>query len=150
LCRHKFTHTTTYIFPWLYSERFENEVKLGLPNPFQEKNHFFDFVDYDIITGTVCLTKKKQLVLWNRTINTYKVISPSPAEFVPPYWETSTLLQEFGYDHIQDVIKVIRYVHFCRINSRGLRFLNVQQEDEPWNEILYEPLWEIYNLRCNS
>jgi hypothetical protein len=63
------------------------------------------------------LQKKKTFVLWNPTTHTYKAIPPSPGEFVPPYREASTLLQGFGYDHIQDVIKVIRYVQFCRINS---------------------------------
>ena len=34
----------------LSGERFENRVKLDLPNPFQEETPFFDFVDCDIIT----------------------------------------------------------------------------------------------------
>jgi len=140
-------HCSFYL---LSGERFENRVKLDLPNPFQVENPFFDFVDCDIITGTLCLNKQKTLVLWNPTTNEFKVIPPSPAESIPPYREASTLLHGFGYDHVQDDIKVIRYVHFCQINGRGLRLLNVRREDVPWNEISYEPLWEINSVRCNS
>jgi len=93
---------------------------------------------------------KKTLVLWNLATHEFKVIPPNPVEYIPAYREASTLFHGFSYDHIQDDINVIRYVHFCQTNGWGLRLLNVRHEDVPSNEISYEPLWEIYSVRCNS
>jgi len=140
----------------LFGEKYENQVKLDFPNPFQEENPFFDFYTChfygcDTITGTLCLTQGKPLVLWNPATQEFKVIPHSPIESVPPYRELTMMdIHGFGYDHIKEDLKIIRYMQFTPISSGHLERLDVRYEDVSWNEISYEPEWEIYSLRCNS
>jgi hypothetical protein len=61
----------------------------------------------------------------------------------------SIFIQGFGYDHIKNDFKIIRCIHFTHMSEDDLELANVQREDVPWNEISYEPVWEIYSLRCN-
>ncbi|AET02478.1 putative F-box domain-containing protein [Medicago truncatula] len=145
-------HCSFYL---LSDERYENQVKLDFPNPFQEDNPFSDFYNCDFygcdtFTGTLCLKQRNTLSLWNLTTHEFKVIPLSPIEFVPPYREASVDVHGFGYDYIKDDFKIIRYIQFTPISSGRLKRLNVQHEDVSWNEISYEPEWEIYSLRCNS
>jgi molecular chaperone HtpG len=132
----------------LSGKRYANRVKLEYPNPFQDP--YFELFDCDTITGTICLKLGNTLVFWNPTIHELKVIPPSPAESPSPYRQISAVYHGFGYDPTSGDIKIIRFLDFCRTTSRALQHLNVGEEDVPWNEISYEPLWEIYSLRCNS
>ena len=140
---------------FLVIARYENQVKLDFPNPIQEENSFFDFntCDYygcDPVTGTICLMGYP-LVLWNPTTNEYKVIPTSSLEVVPPYRELASKDPHgFGYDNIKDDFKIIWYMRFTAISGQELERLDVRYEDVPWNEISYEPEWEIYSLRYNS
>ncbi|KEH24762.1 putative F-box associated interaction domain-containing protein [Medicago truncatula] len=47
----------------------------------------------------------------------------------------------FGYDHVKDDYKVIRWLYFY--DNAGVDELRREYLD-------VEPMWEIYNLRCNS
>jgi hypothetical protein len=73
-----------------------------------------------------------------------------PLKYIPPYRVASIFIQGFGYDHIKNDFKIIRCIHFTRMSEDDLELANVRREDLPWNEISYEPVWEIYSLRCNS
>jgi molecular chaperone HtpG len=129
----------------LFGERFENRFKLDFPNPFQQENPSFYILGSGSITGILCLYQRNKVVLWNPTTDEFKVIPPSSAESVATYWSAIAQLHGFGYDHVTDDYKIIRYVcYFERTDEIRL------PSEVQWGEIDYEPLWEIYSLRCNS
>lgn len=144
------SHDYSRSFYSLSGARHENRVKLDFPNQYQEENPFIDFYGCDTITGTIFLTQGNTLVLWNPATHEFKTIPPSPVESLPPYREVSIGLHGFGYDHIKEDFKIIRYIQFTSISSGRLERLHVRYEDVSWNEISYQPEWEIYSLRCNS
>ena len=134
----------------LSGERYENRVKLDVPNPFQEEKPYFDFLDSNVINGVICLKRGKRLVLWNPTTHEFNVIPQSPIESMPPYRLIDFYYHGFGFDHVREDIKIIRRALFSRIDGYVLRHLGVQRKDVSRNEISYEPLWEIYSQRYNS
>ncbi|GAU28750.1 hypothetical protein TSUD_372590 [Trifolium subterraneum] len=134
----------------LFGERFENRLKLDFPNPFQQEDPGFNILRSGSITGILCLFQHNELVLWNPTTDEFKVIPPSSAESVPPHWDVNMLLHGFGYDHVSDDYKIIRHVCFFEITDQNRLPSDVQWEDVWSSQTYYEPLWEIYSLRCNS
>ncbi|GAU17612.1 hypothetical protein TSUD_254870 [Trifolium subterraneum] len=83
-----------------------------------------------------------QAVLWNPATAEYMVIPLRPCESVPPYRDPIFLFHGFGYDHVIDDYKLIRYMTFYHLTD--------EDEDVPWEDRSYDPLLEIYSLRSNS
>ncbi|CAJ2673934.1 unnamed protein product [Trifolium pratense] len=136
----------------LFGEKYENRLKLEFPNPFQQEDPFFNILCCGSITGILCLSQHDKVILWNPTTDEFKVIPPSSAESsVPPHWDAFTFVYGFGYDHVSDDYKIIRDVSFYEITDQNRLPSDVQWEDV-WStsQTYYEPLWEIYSLRCNS
>ncbi|CAI8616376.1 unnamed protein product [Vicia faba] len=137
----------------LSGERFENRVKLDFPNPFKIEEPQFDVLQSGSITGILCLYSSypsNEIVLWNPTINEFKVIPHSSVDSVPPYRHIHKEILGFGYDPISEDYKIITYVYFSRVNDQSILPPNVNWEDFAHSrEISYEPVWEIYSLRCN-
>jgi len=137
-------------FYWLSGERFENQVKLNWPPPFQNDDTDIFVVGSVSINGILCLKqgfrRTRQVVLWNPTTGESKAIPSSPIEKIPPDRTTCFILHGFGYDHVSDDYKVIQMKYFFPYDSAD--------EDEDGDLILedrsYDPLWEIYSLKSNS
>ncbi|XP_012575389.1 putative F-box protein At3g16210 [Cicer arietinum] len=134
-------HSTLYL---LFGDRFENKVKLDWPPPFHEDDSCIHILSYVVVNGTLCLTHDigpyAKCVFWNLAIDKFKLIPPSPFEFVP-YHNTLLKPHGFGYDHERDYYKVIRQLVF---------FVD-DNIDVPCEEpIGFAPMWEIYSLRSNS
>ncbi|KAK2380238.1 hypothetical protein QL285_067953 [Trifolium repens] len=113
----------------LSGKRFENREKLiNLPTPFHEEDPRFYILGCGHAIGILCLYLKNTIVLWNPTTYESHVVPPSSIE-TPNHLYARFLvcLNGFGYDHVRDDYKIIRYIDFHPV-----------------------PLWEIYSLRCNS
>jgi molecular chaperone HtpG len=123
--RNEECHSTLYI---LSGERFENRVKLDWPPPFHVNDTSIYIVGKTSVRGTLCIVQEvayyPKCVFWNPTIDEFKVIPSSP--FVP---KPIVVSNGFGYDHVGDDYKVIRWL----------------SADE-----YVDPIWEIYSLRSNS
>jgi molecular chaperone HtpG len=140
-------HISLYL---VSGNNFENKVKLDTSLPSQELGQKIIIVGPVSINGILCLTsmffEDRKVVLWNPAIDELKVIPPSPVESVTPYRVFLPQIHGFGYDGVRDDYKVLRYVQFDTDTlAHGL-----SDEHVVWNEISYEPLWEIYSLRNNS
>ncbi|XP_058758790.1 putative F-box protein At3g16210 [Vicia villosa] len=132
-------------FYWVSNDKFENWVKLDWPSQFQNDDCNIYIVGSVSINGILCLKqrlKTRQLVLWNPITGEAKVIPPSPVENNPSDnpspWR---FLHGFGYDHVSDDYKVVQMIDY---NVR-YRYGDLIRRDR-----LYDPLWEIYNLKTNS
>ncbi|CAJ2636348.1 F-box protein CPR1-like [Trifolium pratense] len=140
-------HYTLYL---LSDDRFENRVKLDLPPPIQEVVSTLYILSSTSINGILCLGNLGsrgmvsifRAVLWNPATAEYMFIPPSPDEDVPPYREPLCKFDGFGYDHVRDDYKLIRYIIFFDLTD--------DDEDVPWEDRSYDPLLEIYSLRNNS
>ncbi|MCH97502.1 F-box/kelch-repeat protein, partial [Trifolium medium] len=140
-------HDTFYL---LSNDRFENRVKLDLPPPIQEVDSSVYILSSTSINGIICLGQDTsrgmvtifRAVLWNPATAEYMVIPPSPDEDVPPYRDPFFVFGGFGYDHVRDDYKLIRYISFVDVTD--------EDEDVPWEDRSYDPLLEIYSLRNNS
>ncbi|KEH16628.1 putative F-box domain-containing protein [Medicago truncatula] len=131
----------------LFGERFENKVKFDWPPPFQEDNIAIHILG-PVINGIVCLYHGREpvVILCNPATEEYQVLPPSPTESPVLYEEVYYYVHGFGYEHVRDDYKVIRYVSYS---------LDVPDDFE--GDIDGEPIklsrdsmWEIYNLRSNS
>jgi molecular chaperone HtpG len=132
----------------LYGERFENNVKIDLPPPFYEDGCDIRIFGSVSVNGIFCLSQRNnKFVLWNPTTKEFKVIPPSPIEYVPPYSDRFWDLHGFGYDHVRDDYKLIRQVVFYPLTESIYDSLGVERP-LIWDK--NAPLWEIYNLRSNS
>ncbi|XP_058767396.1 F-box/kelch-repeat protein At3g06240-like [Vicia villosa] len=134
-----FSDTRYHSLYSLYGDSFINRVKLEWPNPFHVENPYFYILDSGSINGTLCLYSDINgifiIVIWNPITKELKVIPRSPIEFVPsPYDQYFVVLHGFGYDHIQDDYKIIRYINVGLHSS----------------DIYGGKYWEIYSLRSNS
>ncbi|XP_050918855.1 F-box/kelch-repeat protein At3g06240 [Lathyrus oleraceus] len=133
----------------LYSvagDRFENKVKLEWPRvkydqpisvyTLLKQNEYNCVPNFNIlgscsVNGILCLIppfRPKTVVLWNPSINDFKVISPS---FVNDN-HSFHMHRGFGYDRHTDDYKVI-YEVMCYRQIFGMK-----------------DLWKIYSLRTNS
>ncbi|CAJ2655602.1 unnamed protein product [Trifolium pratense] len=135
-------HSTLYL---LSGERFENMVKLDWPPPFHEDDSFIEILSKTSVNGTLCLAQKNGMDLkclfWNPTTDEFKIIPSSPFLYQSPYMEPTVDFNGFGYDHVRDDYKVLRW----------LCFFNITGVEVPWEDYLYvDPMWEIYSLRSNS
>lgn len=129
----------------LSGERFQNMIKVDWPPPFYEDDSFIDILCRTSVNGILCLAKDSdqnaKCVFWNPTTNEFKVIPSSPFLSQSRYMVPVVEFNGFGYDHVRDGYKVIRWLYFD--DNAGV--------DEPKREYLYvEPMWEIYSLRSNS
>jgi molecular chaperone HtpG len=135
-----------YEFYLLPGQRFENRIKIDWPPPFQEDGCGIYIMGTVSINGILCLNQKcgRRLVLWNPIAREFKVIPRSPLVYVPPNRRPRHILHGFGYDHVTDDYKVIRFVDSFRIV--------VQANEAGVNEdrSSYEIFWEIYSLRSDS
>jgi molecular chaperone HtpG len=102
------------------------------------------------INGFVCLSgDERKAVLWNPTTNEFIVIPSSPVEALP-YRKFEAFIHGFGYDHVRDDYKVIRYVEFDSLSFYDVMFRGLLEQEATWKDVPMEPLWEIYSLRNNS
>ncbi|MCH87173.1 F-box protein [Trifolium medium] len=149
------------VFYHFYGEKYENKVKLDWLNSSEEVDNCTSMFGFGSVNGTLCLkgyVNYGQIVLWNPTTQTTKVLPPGEAESSIPdnakdYADVCVLsyLHGFGYDHVRNDYKVIRYVDVF-IESVG-------EYTEDLEEIIslgrmidtkFGPSWEIYSLRSNS
>ncbi|XP_058728148.1 F-box/kelch-repeat protein At3g06240-like [Vicia villosa] len=144
------THWSTLYF--VSGETFENTFKLNFSLPFQVLGPDINIVGSTSINGTLCLSNllddERNVVLWNPITDEFNVIPPSHVES-SPYRTFIAIVHGFGYDHLNDDYKVIRYVEFnslsfCEIYCRDL------SEDDPSLDVYEEPVWEIYSLKNHS
>jgi len=154
----------------LSGERFENKVELGSPPPFRESNNP-GFILGPVINGIVCLYHSStNVVLWNPTIDEFKVLPPSPTELEPSVRNEIKVkwLHGFGYDHARDDYKVIRHVHYKLNLSDDQNYSDYEsnesdsdsesddesvrdsKSDDEIDSVSRDDVWEIYSLRSNS
>jgi molecular chaperone HtpG len=127
----------------LSGERFENRVKLDLPDPFQDDLyhlHWFHILNVSSTNDFICVychlrdnnnhlrdynNFDKRVALWNPTTDEFKVIPKSPT-MVRPFatnvshdvinlWAFSHVYG-FGYDRVIDDYKVLHTVQFSTPN----------------------------------
>ena len=159
------TESKPDVFYSLAGERFRKKVKLDFSNPFEE-NYDIGIFGFGSISGILCLHQygdddRDQIVLWNPTTQTIKLLPPSEVElaesFIPD--EARDLhdvyvlarLRGFGYDLVINDYKVIRHIEVCMWPcgySSDLEKLNNSDLSWPWED--FGPSWEIYSLRTNS
>ncbi|RHN52669.1 putative F-box domain-containing protein [Medicago truncatula] len=139
----RMVHHVLYL---LFGERFENKVKLDWPPPFQEDNIGIHILG-PVINDNFCLYQGREpvVILWNPGTEEYKVLPPSPTESPVIYEEVYYYVHGFGYDHVRDDYKVIRYVEYLDVRDD----FEDDMEGEPIS-LLRDDMWEIYNLRSNS
>jgi molecular chaperone HtpG len=140
-------HGRFYLLP---DERFENRIKFDLPPPFHEDDISVYLLGTLSINGLFCIGQDRRrgmvnsfrAVLWNPATRESVAIPPSPDESVPPYRDPFFHFHGFGYDHVRDDYKVVRYMSFFNVTD--------EDEDVPWEDRSYDPVLEIYSLRSNS
>jgi len=125
-------------FYFLSGDKFENQVKLNLPPPFNNPHIGHIHILGSAVNGTLCIyDNKRNAILWNPSIDEVKVIPSSLAELPPKVMRDITLIR-FGYDHVRNDYKVIRQVGIITFNNH------------PWDIVKHEPFLEIYSLKCDS
>ncbi|CAJ2665419.1 putative F-box protein At3g16210 [Trifolium pratense] len=138
------------VFYHFYGEKYENKVKLDWLNSSEEVDNCSSMFGFGSVNGTLCLkgyVNFGQIVLWNPTTQTIKVLPPSEAELSIPdnagdYADVCVLsyLHGFGYDHVRNDYKVIRYVD----DLEEIMSLGGMTDTKFGNS------WEIYSLRSKS
>ncbi|XP_004505384.1 putative F-box protein At3g20705 [Cicer arietinum] len=128
------------------SERFDNRIKLDLPFSIDNFGYGIFILGFNSINGIFCVSRegplRLRIVLWNPTTAEFFVIPPSPEECVPPYRSPFMELIGFGYDHIRDDYKVIRYIKFLPTTD--------EEVDVPLKDRSFDPVLEIYSFSSNS
>ncbi|XP_061357178.1 putative F-box protein At3g16210 [Gastrolobium bilobum] len=124
----------------LSGERYEKKVKLDWPMPFLEGNNYISIFG-PCINGTICLLQgnyfTQNIILWNPTIEEFKVI---PSGLIhSPGIDFITIVNGFGYDHLGDDYKLIRYVIGCKSNV----FEPIMEQENQVN--IPKSCWQIYN-----
>ena len=124
---------------FLTDEKFEREIKLDLPPPFDiQQNVLYDHSSIlcSAINGILCIyncINPSEIVLWNpATKEVYAVPPPNLPESLPNV-TANYFLHGFGYDHVNDDYKVIRFVHYQKYTCKTPA-----------------PFYEIYSLRSHS
>jgi len=128
--------------------RFDNKVKLDWPPLFQEEVSDIKILGSGI-NGNICLYIdgiSSKVVVWNPTIEEFKVIPFEPSVSVPPYVKFKDQLYGFGYDYVRDDYKIIRDVGF----HLDVWNLNDARVILSLSDVLYNPFWEIFSLKNNS
>ncbi|AES64386.2 putative F-box domain-containing protein [Medicago truncatula] len=138
---------------FISGEKFENRVKLNLSLPFQVLGQDIYILGSISINGFLCLSNllddERKAVLWNPTTKEFIVIPSSPVESLP-YRKFEAFIHGFGYDHVMDDYKVIRYVEFDSLSFYDIMSRGLSEQEASWKDVPMEPLWEIYSLRSNS
>jgi F-box interacting protein len=134
-------------------EGFTNKVKLDWPLPFHDDDRGINILGSEI-NGNLCLyanNDNSKVVVWNPSIEEFKVIPPNQYGFVPPDLEVVSKLHGFGYDYNGDDYKLIQYVKFCPVLQYMLDArLNVLLSMSLSKMICGKPFWEIYSLKSKS
>jgi F-box interacting protein len=135
-----------YVLYLLSGENFENKVKLEWPPPFQENDQSV-FILGPVINGIVCLYQGRtpNVVLWNPTTDKLNVLPHSSIESPILYELEYIYFHGFGYDHVQDDYKVIRYATYS-LDAPNIE--NYIEVGLVWVSRRY--IWEIYSLKSNS
>ncbi|KAK8470104.1 hypothetical protein PHAVU_004G064200 [Phaseolus vulgaris] len=125
----------------LSGRSFQNMEKLNW-----SKGHYSGYfiLGSSSINGILCLYPHGSgtIYLWNSSRGEFKVIPPSPVEYIPDSMDPMFVYQGFGYDWTRDDYKVIRKL--CL-------FPSVHTEDDgDYEEWDIAGSWEIYSLRSNS
>ncbi|XP_068501229.1 uncharacterized protein [Phaseolus vulgaris] len=95
------------------------------------------------INGILCLYPYNSgtIYLWNPSSDEFKIIPPSPIEYIPDSMDPMFQYHGFGYDCARDDYKVIREL---------IIFPSVLTEDDSdYEEWHITESWEIYSLRSN-
>jgi molecular chaperone HtpG len=150
------------VFYSLSGEMFENKVKLEFSNPFANLYNFCIF-GFGSINGILCLYEYdhsgKIILLMPETqaikilpsynIDSIKWFIPNDAKDFVDVRIVSDV-HGFGYDHVINDIKVIRYVRFSIVPSLVYPGYVEEIMSLYWSgEISLGPIWEIYSLRNN-
>ncbi|GAU43974.1 hypothetical protein TSUD_284010 [Trifolium subterraneum] len=138
------------IFYSFSGERFENKVKLDW-----HTLHETCYIDgFGSINGTFCFhggNMQSKIILWKPATRTIELLPPSESEsiqlFIPDeakmYVDVMHYVHGFGYDHVINDYKVIRFVVLCGEEKEIISLDRLEGHD-------FDPLWEIYSLRSNS
>lgn len=123
----------------LYEDSFIKRVKLEWPDPFLAENPDIYILDSGSVNGTLCLylfiNGICRIEIWNPNTKELIVIPRSSIEFVPPPYDMYfVLLHGFGYNHIQNDYKIIRFINVGLLHG----------------DLYGGNYWEIYSLRSNS
>ncbi|WVZ02218.1 hypothetical protein V8G54_023024 [Vigna mungo] len=126
-------------------ERFQNMEKLSWPSQIPEDFGQLYILGSSSIHGIFCLHahyNQQPAILWNPAINEFKVIPPSPFDYVADFMEIVIVYHGFGYDCVRDDYKVIRKVVYAE---------KTDDDDKLSHDILTVGcVWEMYSLRNNS
>ncbi|XP_068501225.1 uncharacterized protein [Phaseolus vulgaris] len=125
----------------LSGRSFQNMEKVNWP-----KGHCSGYftLGSSSINGILCLHPHElgTMYLWNPSSGEFKIIPPSPSEYIPDSMSRFSTYVGFGYDCTRYDYKVIRKI-FVYPN-----FLSEDTHDaEEWD---VDGPWEIYSLRRNS
>ncbi|XP_012570679.2 F-box only protein 8-like [Cicer arietinum] len=127
------------------SQQFDNKIKLDLPFSIDDFGIGIFILGFNSINGIFCVCREApirfRIVLWNPTTAEFFAIPPSSEECVP-YRSPYLGLIGFGYDHIRDDYKVIRYTTFLPITDEEI--------DVPLKDRSFDPVLEIYSFSSNS
>ncbi|KAK2394835.1 F-box/kelch-repeat protein [Trifolium repens] len=100
---------------WLFrtGDKFEKEIKLDPPPPFCiHQNDACICILSSAVDGILCIYEwisDTMVVLWNPATNEVYAVPPYLPECLPNV-RVHFLLHGFGYDHVSDDYKVIRFV----------------------------------------
>jgi molecular chaperone HtpG len=123
-------------------DKFEKEIKLDPPPPFCiHHNDTSICIFSSAVDDILCIYKwisDTKVVLWNPATNEVYVVPPNLPECLPNV-RVHFLLHGFGYDHVSDDYKVIRFVYYT--------VFIVDSQDV---HVTPDCFWEIYSLRNNS
>ncbi|XP_050901984.1 F-box/kelch-repeat protein At3g06240 [Lathyrus oleraceus] len=142
----------TQPFQELYLLSDENKIKLDWPHQFEEEERNEVYILGPVINGIVCLFQGQSscVVLWNPATQESKLLPSSPAGSPILYEYIFFEYHGFGYDHVTDDYKVIRYVsyRFCQTD------FETDYENDSGDELeipeTRDATWEVYSLRNNS
>jgi molecular chaperone HtpG len=144
-------HCLLYLFS---GEGFTNQVKLDWPLPFHADDLDINILGSEI-NGNLCLyvdNDNSKVVVWNPSIEEFKVIPPSQHVYVPNHIRVECQFHGFGYDYNGDDYKLIRYVEFYPDLPWLLDTVSVSlsMSLSRTKMLCGDPLWEIYSLKTNS
>ena len=149
-----------YVLYSLSDENFENKVELDSLD-LLVNHRLLRIFGFGSINGTFYLhhyNNKGQISLWNPTTQSIKLLPPSEVESVgssiPDFAQgfvtlsVTSCLHGFGYDHVINDYKVIRFVRIIVLASYEYPG-DVEDVVDLLADISFAP-WEIYSLKSNS
>ncbi|XP_068501226.1 uncharacterized protein [Phaseolus vulgaris] len=125
----------------LSGRSFQNMEKVNWP-----KGHCSGYftLGSSSINGILCLHPHESgtMCLWNPSSSAFKIIPPSPIEYIPDSMSPYFSYHGFGYNCARDDYKVIRQL--CLFPSLDT------EDTHDYEEWDISGSWEIYSLRSNS